>query len=141
VSWVGLDLFFCLADTTFAPPGSLDPQTHLPSLLPILTTLLADRSPLPLGAVVLAFEHIAPTRLDLIHPHFRRYCRVLVEMDEWGQVGMMGLLGRYVRVMVAQPVVEGGEEGEVDKDLKLLLDSVKPIFQSRNPAVSFTVHI
>lgn len=77
----------------------------------------------------------------------------------------MGLLLRYVRVMCARPVWgvrgvdddetgsgsgneskvekpirrEGEEEGEgeLDKDVKLLLDSVLPVFQSRNPAVSF----
>jgi AP-3 complex subunit beta len=59
----------------------------------------------------------------------------------------MGLLLRYVRTMLMRPRVDGQESGgdtreeeeELDKDLKLLLDSVEPVFQSRNPAVS--VHV
>ncbi|CAA7267058.1 unnamed protein product [Cyclocybe aegerita] len=124
-------------------------SAHLPALIQIITTLLQDRSPLSLGAVAVAFEAICPTRLDLLHVHYRRLCKILVDIDEWGQVEMINLLLRYARTMLPQPVVRGGsvvaeggeatskgddDEDEVDKDLKLLLDSVKPIFQSRNPA-------
>jgi len=115
--------------------------SHLPALIQTLTTLLRDRSPLALGAVVFAFESVCPTQLDLLHPHFRRLSKILVEMDEWGQVVLMELLLRYARTMLARPIWrEGAEvkesEGpiEMDKDLELLLESVKPVFQSRNPA-------
>ncbi|KAF8954115.1 adaptin N terminal region-domain-containing protein [Flammula alnicola] len=111
--------------------------THLPALIQILTTLLLrDRSPLSLGSVAVAFQSICPTRLDLLHPHYRRLCRVLVDVDEWGQVEMMELLLRYVRTMLIRPGGGGTVEGEdLDKDIKLFLDSVQPVFQSRNPAV------
>ena len=62
-----------------------------------------------------------------------------MEVDEWGQVVLMGLLLRYARTMLAKPVWREGAESEgveMDKDLELLLESVKPVFQSRNPAVS-----
>ncbi len=68
-----------------------------------------------------------------------------MDVDEWGQVVLMKLLLRYARTMLARPVwregerkdgVEESEEIEMDKDLELLLESVKPVFQSRNPAVS-----
>ncbi|KAF8169768.1 adaptin N terminal region-domain-containing protein [Pholiota molesta] len=119
-------------------------STHLPALIQILSTiLLRDRSPLSLGSVAVAFQAICPTRLDLLHPHYRRLCRIIVDLDEWGQVELMGLLLRYVRTMLMRPRVDGQENGgetreeeeELDKDLKLLLDSVEPVFQSRNPAV------
>ncbi|KAF9565363.1 hypothetical protein CPC08DRAFT_784525 [Agrocybe pediades] len=123
-------------------------STHHPALLKIITNqLLAERSPLALGAVAVAFQAICPPsstltpsssgtgKLELLHPHFRRICKVLIDIDEWGQVLWMGLLLRYVRVMCARPVWGGVEEGELDKDVKLLLDSVVPVFQSRNPAV------
>ncbi|KAH9481592.1 AP-3 complex subunit beta-2 [Psilocybe cubensis] len=137
---------------------------HLPALIQIITqVMLRDRSPLSLGAVAFAFAAVCPTRLELLHPHFRRLCRVLVDVDEWGQVEMMRLLVRYVRVMcvrtregqappadgtgtetgtgVEKGKVEGekgigfGYEEELDKDVKLLLESVLPVLQSRNPAV------
>ncbi|KAF9472124.1 hypothetical protein BDN70DRAFT_887352 [Pholiota conissans] len=118
-------------------------STHQPALIQILNTiLLRDRSPLSLGSVAVAFQAICPTRLDLLHPHYRRLCRVLVDLDEWGQVELMGLLLKYARTMLMRPrseVAQGDdgekEEDELDKDLKLLLDSVEPVFQSRNPAV------
>lgn len=53
----------------------------------------------------------------------------------------MRLLLRYARVMLPRPVVQQAGEGkgktdeELDPDLKLLLDSVGPVFHSRNPAV------
>jgi AP-3 complex subunit beta len=112
-------------------------QTHLPSLLPIITTLLRDRSPLSIGSASLAFQAVCPTRLDLLHPQYRRLCRILVDVDEWGQVELMELLLRYARSMLTRPV-GGGDGGieEADMDLQLLLSSAEPLFQSRNPAVS-----
>ncbi|KJA26226.1 hypothetical protein HYPSUDRAFT_198985 [Hypholoma sublateritium FD-334 SS-4] len=118
---------------------------HLPTLIQIISTiLLRDRSPLSLGSVAVAFQAICPTRLDLIHPHYRRLCRILVDLDEWGQVELMELLLRYARTMLVRPQTnlserggeeKHGDEEEIEKDLKLLLDSVEPVFQSRNPAV------
>ncbi|KIM40525.1 hypothetical protein M413DRAFT_72858 [Hebeloma cylindrosporum] len=119
-------------------------NSHLPALIQIITTLLRDRSPVSLGSVAVAFEAVCPTRLDLLHPHYRRLCRILVDLDEWGQVELMNLLLRYARTMLPRPGmggsegVTGEEEGkdeDMDKDVKLLLDSVEPVFQSRNPAV------
>src|SRR5882762_715667 len=78
-------------------------QGHLPSLLPILITLLRDRSPLSIGSAALAFQTVCPTRLDLLHPQYRRLCRILVDVDEWGQVGLLELLMRYARNMLPKP--------------------------------------
>lgn len=121
-------------------------ESHLPSLIPIVIALLRDRSPLAIGAASLAFQTICPTRLDLLHPLYRRLCRVLVDVDEWGQVELMDLLVRYARNMLARPSVimrptATGEdtEEEVDKDLELLLTSAEPLFQSCNPAVVLAV--
>ena len=120
-------------------------NSHLPALIQIITTLLRDRSPLSLGSVTVAFQAVCPTRLDLLHPHYRRLCKILVDLDEWGQVELMDLLLRYARTMLPRPGSggtvdgeKGGDEEDVDKDVKLLLDSVEPVFQSRNPAVSVT---
>jgi AP-3 complex subunit beta len=126
-------------------------NSHLPALIQIITTLLRDRSPLSLGSVAVAFEAVCPTRLDLLHPHYRRLCRILVDLDEWGQVELMDLLLRYARTMLPRPGIggsagavigeEGGKDEDMDKDVKLLVDSVEPVFQSRNPAVSVLVSL
>ncbi|KAF5373098.1 hypothetical protein D9758_001497 [Tetrapyrgos nigripes] len=109
-------------------------NSHLPSLIEIITTLLQDRSPLSIGSVAVAFEAVCPTRLDLIHQRYRRLCKVLLDVDEWGQVELLNLLLRYARTMLPRPMTKP-EGNEIDSDLKLLLDSCEPLFQSRNPAV------
>ncbi|KAG6828949.1 hypothetical protein H0H87_000222 [Tephrocybe sp. NHM501043] len=108
-------------------------NSHLPSLIDILTTLLKDRSPLSIGSVAVAFEAVCPTRLDLLHQQYRRLCKIIVDVDEWGQVDLANLLLRYVRTMLPRP------NDEIDKDVELLKTSVEPLFQSRNPAVVLAV--
>ena len=56
-------------------------------------------------------------------------------MDEWGQADLLKLLVRYARTMLPRPVVETDGTEEVDPDVKLLLSSAEPLFQSQNPAV------
>ncbi|KAF8240686.1 hypothetical protein L208DRAFT_1231334 [Tricholoma matsutake] len=111
-------------------------NAHLPALINIITTLLRDHSPLSLGSVAVAFEDVCPTRLDLLHQHYRRLCKTLVDVDEWGQVDLANLLLRYARTMLPRP---GAIDEDMDKDVKLLLASVEPLFQSRNPAVVLAV--
>ncbi|KAG8907999.1 AP-3 complex subunit beta [Tulasnella sp. 403] len=125
--------------------------THLPSLMQTLSSLLRDRSPVAIGSVVVAFNTICPDQLELLHQHYRRLCRMIVDVDEWGQVHLLDLLGRYARKMLAKPASdltsdevpdeERTEQGQVDidVDLQLLFKSAAPLFQSRNPAVVMAV--
>ncbi|CAK5268769.1 unnamed protein product [Mycena citricolor] len=105
--------------------------SHQPALIEIISSLLRDRSPLSVGSVAVAFEAVCPTRLDMLHQHYRRFCRMLVDVDEWGQINLLNLLLRYARTMLPRP----SEGEEMDGDVKLLLNSAEPLFQSRNPAV------
>lgn len=106
-----------------------------------MTTLLRDRSPLSLGTAVLALDTIAPSRLDLLHVHFRRLCRALPDIDAWGQVDVLRVLVRYVRTMLPKPVPASERQGEeVDKDLKHLLACAEPLFMNKNPAVRTLIH-
>ncbi|KAI0749854.1 adaptin N terminal region-domain-containing protein [Daedaleopsis nitida] len=119
-------------------------SSHQPELINVLSTLLRDQSPLSVGSVAIAFEAVCPTRLDLLHQHYRRLCRTLVDMDEWGQVDLMNLLVRYARVMLPRPSPAPDAEGasaveDVDSDLRLLVTSSEPLFQSSNPAVVLAV--
>ena len=113
-------------------------SSHLTTLIPILETLLKDRSPLSIGTVAVAFQAVCPTRLDLLHKHYRRLCRMLIDADAWGQVSLLDILSRYARSMLSKPQ-ERSEQGEVkedvDPDLQLLLSSAEPLFMSNNPAV------
>ncbi|TBU27074.1 adaptin N terminal region-domain-containing protein [Dichomitus squalens] len=118
-------------------------STHQPELIKIISTLLKDQSPLSLGSVAIAFEAVCPTRLDLLHQHYRRLCRTLIDMDEWGQVDLINLLIRYARVMLPRPIPATAAGSslsfDVDSDLKLLITSAEPLLQSNNPAVVLAV--
>ncbi|TFL04003.1 adaptin N terminal region-domain-containing protein [Pterulicium gracile] len=115
---------------------------HTTALIDIVSSLLRDSSPLSIGAVAVAFEAVCPTRLDLIHPHYRRLCALIVDVDEWGQLNLVHLLLCYARTMLPRPVSRQEEEiwaEDVDDDLDLLLRSSEPLLQSRNPAVVLAV--
>ncbi|KAI6037663.1 adaptin N terminal region-domain-containing protein, partial [Pisolithus marmoratus] len=115
----------------------LDPSQQ-PTLITVIQSLLQDHSPLSIGSAVIAFESVCPTRLDLLHQQYRRLCRMLVDVDEWGQVNTLNLLLRYARTMLPKPTIArdvGSESEDLDKDLQLLQSSAEPLFQSRNPAV------
>ena len=117
---------------------SLD-STHQPELINIISGLLKDRSPLSVGSVAVAFDAVCPTRLDLLHTHYRRLCRTLIDVDEWGQVELLALLTRYARTMLPRPIISQDANGEsneeVDSDVQLLLTSSEHLYQSYNPAV------
>ncbi|CAE7219719.1 unnamed protein product [Rhizoctonia solani] len=87
---------------------ALDISLH-GTLLSTLNLLLRNHSPLSVGAVARAFSILCPHKLELLHPHYRRLCKVLVDADEWGQVELLDLLGRYARTMLSRPV-EGLKE-------------------------------
>lgn len=77
--------------------------SHLPSLMQTLSVLLRDQSSLSIGYTVVAFNAICPDQLGLLHQHYRRLCRILVDADEWGQIHLLDLLGRYARSMLGKP--------------------------------------
>ncbi|KAI9011222.1 Clathrin/coatomer adaptor, adaptin-like protein [Gaertneriomyces semiglobifer] len=81
---------------------SLDPA-QLPYLIELIEGLLNDKSTLVLGSAVTSMMEICPERLDLIHKHYRKLCRVLVDANEWEQIAIMTLLGKYVRLFFDRP--------------------------------------
>ena len=152
----------------------LDPAT-LPQLLDHLMVLLGDRQYYVAGAAVAALLEIAPQRLDLVHPHYRSLVRMIVDMDEWGQLATLQLMLIYARASFPRKTSQGldrGKHGSKEKnlrsdalhgaeqsdkntsddrqgegtdntslepDLELLLNSIKPLLQSRNSAVIMAV--
>ncbi|KAJ1917269.1 AP-3 complex subunit beta [Mycoemilia scoparia] len=72
-------------------------------LIGIVTKMLYEDSPMAIGAVIHAFDSICPHRYDLIHPHYRRWCRMVIDIDEWGQIVVTNLLVRYARTQFLDP--------------------------------------
>ncbi|KAI1095035.1 ARM repeat-containing protein [Rostrohypoxylon terebratum] len=140
----------------------LEPST-LPQLLENLTTLLGDKQYFVAGAAVSAFNEICPDRVDLIHKHYRSLVKKIVDMDEWSQLAMLRMVTIYARKCFprrtrrakakdksadlqdfygdasSESVSEGEQVVILDPDLVLLLNSIKPLLQSRNSGVVVAV--
>jgi AP-3 complex subunit beta len=144
---------------------TLDANTR-PQVEEYLVKLLADQQYYVAGAAVQAFMEICPEKLDMIHPVYRKLCKMVVDMDEWGQLAILRLMATYARKSFPRRTkrvkraatreqktqdfyedLEPKEEQEqdfedvevLDPDLELLLKSVQPLLQSRNSAVIVSV--
>lgn len=146
--------------------SKLDPSIF-DELIEVLQLLLHDRSPVVLSAAMRSLSAVCPTRLDLIHPIFRRLCRVLADCDEWGQISIINLMIEYARTQFTSPFVqelrgerknrafysdeeEDSEEDtgpvggsllcqDLDHDLQMLLKACQPLLRSRNSSVVMSV--
>ena len=72
-------------------------------LISVIETLLADKSVMVLGSAMTAFVEVCPERLDLIHPHYRKLCQLLADVEEWGQVTLINVMIRYARQNFVDP--------------------------------------
>lgn len=144
---------------------NLDPSTR-PQVEEYLATLLADKQYYVAGAAVQSFMQICPDRLDMIHLVYRRLCKMVVDMDEWGQLALIRLMTTYSRKCFPRQTrrvkraatqeqrakdfyedLEPKEETEddfeevdaADPDLDLFLKSIEPLLSSRNSAVIVAV--
>lgn len=47
---------------------------------------------------------MCPERWDLIHPHYRKICHLLVDLDEWSQCIALRVMLHYARTHFASPM-------------------------------------
>uniref|UniRef100_A0A671WWK5 AP-3 complex subunit beta n=1 Tax=Sparus aurata TaxID=8175 RepID=A0A671WWK5_SPAAU len=95
---------------------SLDPEQK-DQLIEVIEKLLADKTTLVAGSVVMAFEEVCPERIDLIHKNYRKLCNLLIDVEEWGQVVIINMLTRYARTQFLNPnmnesLLEEGSGGD-----------------------------
>ncbi|RMY77518.1 hypothetical protein D0863_01253 [Hortaea werneckii] len=81
----------------------LDESTR-PQVEEYLGTLLGDKQYYVAGAAVQAFMELCPENIELIHPNYKRLCRMVVDMDEWGQLATLRLMTTYARLCFPQRV-------------------------------------
>ncbi len=74
-----------------------------PELVEIIDRLLGDKVTAVLSSAFAAFNEVCPGDLALLHPHYRKLCALLADLDEWGQVAALGVLTRYARTQFANP--------------------------------------
>ncbi|KAM3513380.1 hypothetical protein MY11210_002961 [Beauveria gryllotalpidicola] len=139
----------------------LDPS-QAPQLTDYLSTLIGDKQYFVTGAAVAAFLEMCPDRIDLIHKHYRGLVRKIVDMDEWSQLAMLRLMSSYARKCFPRPRAAASkskptepasaddfysesrtEEADagvhIDPDLRMLLNAIRPLLQSRNSGVVVAV--
>lgn len=96
--------------------------------------LLKDNSPGVVGAAAAAFASICPTNFSVIGRNYKRLCETLPDVEEWGQIVLIGILLRYViakhglvresLMLTSDPLVKHSSEGE---DLEPHLANRKPL--------------
>eukprot|EP00268_Persea_americana_P062345 TRINITY_DN7988_c0_g2_i2.p1 TRINITY_DN7988_c0_g2~~TRINITY_DN7988_c0_g2_i2.p1 ORF type:complete len:1155 (+),score=214.18 TRINITY_DN7988_c0_g2_i2:152-3616(+) len=74
----------------------LHQEQTVSALEELVSVLLSDHSPGVVGAAAAAFNSVCPDNLSLIGRNFRRLCETLPDVEEWGQIILIGILLRYV---------------------------------------------
>lgn len=70
-------------------------EEHTDAIEEIVGILLMDNSPGVVGAAASAFASICPNNFSLIGRNYRRLCETLPDVEEWGQIVLIGILLRY----------------------------------------------
>jgi AP-3 complex subunit beta len=117
-------------------------QDHI--LLEMIESMLNDKSTIVLGPLIASINEICPgttslivDRLDLLHKHFRKICKLLPDSDEWSQIQIIQTMARYARMhFVLCSTME-----ELDSDFLLLIQSCRPLLHSRNPLVVLLISV
>ncbi|GAB2216804.1 hypothetical protein Droror1_Dr00024584 [Drosera rotundifolia] len=76
--------------------NDLQQEENTSAVEEIIGILLNDNSPGVVGAAASAFNSICPNNLSLIERNYVRLCESLPDVEEWGQITLVGLLLRYV---------------------------------------------
>ncbi|CAK7325702.1 unnamed protein product [Dovyalis caffra] len=70
-------------------------EEHSSTIEEIVGTLLSDISPGVIGAAASAFTSVCPNNYSLIGRKYRKLCEILPDVEEWGQIVLIGILLRY----------------------------------------------
>lgn len=109
-------------------------------LIEYIERLFNDKNSMVLSSAVASFEMVCPERLDLVHKHYRRFCFILADCNEWGQTLLLKLLMRYI--LKSYKLAQRGKLLDfnlAEQDPKILLRSAKPLVHSHNSAVVMAV--
>ncbi|CAA7060359.1 unnamed protein product [Microthlaspi erraticum] len=71
-------------------------EEHAPAIEELVGILLNDHSPGVVGAAAAAFTSICPNNFKLIRKNYKKLCQILPDVEEWGQILLIGTLLRYV---------------------------------------------
>lgn len=113
----------------------LDPSLR-GDLIEYIERLFNDKNSMVLSSAVATFEVVCPEKLDLVHKHYRRFCFILADCNEWGQTVFLNLLVRYIIKTYGKGQTSTiTDYNPSEHDPKILLRSAKPLLHSNNSAV------
>ena len=84
--------------------ASLDPESK-DEIVEIIERLLNDRNTQVLSSAIAAFNEVCPENLAMLHPHYRKFCQLLADLDEWGQITTLTVFTRYCRTFFTNPAL------------------------------------
>ncbi|XP_049408924.1 AP3-complex subunit beta-A isoform X2 [Solanum stenotomum] len=70
-------------------------EENISTIEELVGILLNDNAPGVVGAAAAAFASICPNNFSLIAKNYRRLCGTLPDVEEWGQIVLIGILIRY----------------------------------------------
>ncbi|CCE61615.1 hypothetical protein TPHA_0A05410 [Tetrapisispora phaffii CBS 4417] len=135
-------------------------------VLTLLTeNLLTDSDPQVLASSILLFKECFPSRLDILHGHFRYLLEIMTELDSWSQVYLIEVLIKYSKRYFPKPmIIETNSDGDFfgeskkielpnefgliefqyykatyDKDLNAFLETIVSLKYNNNPSVILAV--
>ncbi|KAL1348453.1 hypothetical protein AAHE18_07G080300 [Arachis hypogaea] len=91
-------------------------EEHTSAIEEIVGMLLNDNSPGVVGAAASAFASVCPNNFSLIGRNYKKLCEILPDVEEWGQIILIGILLR-------------------NDIVKILLKCTSPLLWSNNSAV------
>nr|XP_029150227.1 AP3-complex subunit beta-A isoform X2 [Arachis hypogaea] len=91
-------------------------EEHTSAIEEIVGILLNDNSPGVVGAAASAFASVCPNNFSLIGRNYKKLCEILPDVEEWGQIILIGILLR-------------------NDIVKILLKCTSPLLWSNNSAV------
>ena len=71
--------------------------------------LLSDSEPRVISSAILVMRECFPDKLELLHGHYRYYCKCISALDSWAQAYLIELLIRYIKKYIPQPRVEDND--------------------------------
>ena len=126
----------------------------------LLSALLDDLAPQVVAAALKVFRHVqrdlaAKSAWAPLHRNFRRYTRILSQLDEWAQGDLVDMLAAYGRRFLPRPLLSHdgttillpeawtdlpelarlADGWALDSDLTLFLESLAPLAYARLPAL------
>ncbi|SCU86578.1 LANO_0C08482g1_1 [Lachancea nothofagi CBS 11611] len=134
-------------------------ETVADDVKPLLVDLLSDTDPLVVSSALLLLKEAFPQSLDLLHGHFRRYCKILPQLSQWSQAYLIDLLIDYCKTFIPRPILTDSLDTTrsmplpdafnaipfatydvaLDPDLELFLQTIQKMLHSPSAAVIVSI--